>query len=29
MIDAPDYGIPVRIENYHEPDYFGAGRPAG
>jgi len=29
MIDAPDYGIPVRIENYHESDYLGAGRPAG
>lgn len=28
MIDAPDYGIPVRIENYRESDYFGASRPA-
>jgi cell wall-associated NlpC family hydrolase len=28
MIDAPDYGIPVRIENYRESDYLGASRPA-
>jgi cell wall-associated NlpC family hydrolase len=27
MIDAPDYGIPVRIENYKEPDYLAASRP--
>jgi cell wall-associated NlpC family hydrolase len=27
MIDAPDYGIPVRIEPYKESDYYGASRP--
>jgi cell wall-associated NlpC family hydrolase len=27
MIDAPDYGIPVRIENYRESDFYGASRP--
>jgi cell wall-associated NlpC family hydrolase len=27
MIDAPDYGIPVRIESYKESDYYGASRP--
>ncbi|HTZ44885.1 MAG TPA: C40 family peptidase [Jatrophihabitans sp.] len=27
MIDAPDFGLTVRVENYKEADFFASGRP--